>query len=69
MWAQLVWPAQWELSGIFVELETRKYELPDKGHNSWRHRQFFVYNVHDGLIIHMENYLFVSIHGKHIKQQ
>jgi hypothetical protein len=32
-----------------------KYELPDKGHNSWRPRRLVVYYVHDGLIIHMEN--------------
>jgi len=32
----------------------------DKGHNSWQPRRFFVYNVDNGLIIHMVRYRFVS---------
>jgi hypothetical protein len=32
----------------------------DTGHNSWQPRRFFVYNVDNGLIIHMIHYRFVS---------
>jgi hypothetical protein len=34
--------------------------IVDKVWSSSTTLEFFVYNVHDGLIIHMENYLFVS---------